>query len=107
MTALHFLTPPERRTRWAPMTPLAFPQAAEFLEPERCGWFAAIEVNGSSYHLSKLDGEGPWTIDTAFGPSGLPLWCNGFGARYLLTHTLRDDLAAQVDMAIGQEGGTK
>jgi hypothetical protein len=95
---------PERRTRNGWSSPYGD-------SPGRSGWYAEIELlipegkdagKGVIFQVSKLDGEGPWTIDAAFkSSSSMPMWMNGFGARYLLTKTLNAELAADLDRLIG------
>jgi len=92
--------PPERRVKPGLVPSLINPAWTAGQTDDRPGWYAEITVDGLTLQLSRLDGEGPWTIDAAFGKSGYPIFANGFGARYLLTKTLRAELAAQVDAAI-------
>ena len=92
----------ERRTKHAFAPSLAFPQfnsLPEFQTPDRTGTFVEIENESSRLELSRFDDESGWTIDAAYGKSGFPYWANGFGARYLVTKRLADDVAAVVDEA--------
>ena len=89
------ITAAERRTRRGLMASLVFdrPGTADVE-----GWFASIEMAGEgSFDLSKLDGEDGWTIDGVYGPTGLPGFVNGFGARYLATKRLVAEASAVVD----------
>ncbi|SUD49534.1 Uncharacterised protein [Nocardia otitidiscaviarum] len=43
--------------------------------------------------LSRLDGEDGWTVDTAFGPDGRPLWVHAYGTRTGDTVTAPQPLA--------------
>lgn len=89
------ITAAERRTRPGLMASLVFdrPGTADVE-----GWFASIEIPGEgSFDLSKLDGEDRWTIDGVFGPTGLPGFVNGFGARYLATKQLTAEASAVID----------
>lgn len=64
------------------------------------GWSAQVTVNGETWFASKLDGEDRWTVDARFGANGYPFWSNGFGARYLRTHSIdHDGLVSALDAA--------
>lgn len=89
------ITAAERRTRRGLMASLVFDRPGT---PDVGGWFASIEIPGEgSFDLSRLDGETVWTIDAVYGPTGLPGFVNGFGARYLATKTLTAEASAAVD----------
>jgi hypothetical protein len=85
----------ERRTKTGLMASLVFNRPAT---PDTEGWYARIVFdNGAAFDLSQLDGEDGWTVDGVYGPTGLPGFVNGYGARYLATKQLADDAAAVVD----------
>lgn len=69
----------ERRTKPGRMAGLAFDSPAT---QDQHGWFARVGTDTGSVELSKLDGEVEWAIDATFGPTGLPGYMNGYGARY-------------------------
>ena len=90
---------PTRRTKHGMAPSLINPAWTDGQTGDRGGWTAEILADGIRLMASRLDGEGAWTIDAAFRGS-LPLWANGYGARYLLTKTLAAPLAAMLDQAI-------
>lgn len=93
---------PERR-RKAGLTPsLLNPAWTAGLTEDQGGWYAAVKpVPGHPrlWELSRLDGESRWTIDAAWR-NGLPLFANGYGARYLLTTRATQELGDQLDELI-------
>jgi hypothetical protein len=55
------------------------------------GWQATVELEGGAHTLglSRLDGEDGWTVDSHF-QGWLPVFVNGYGARYLATRQIVD-----------------
>jgi len=47
-----------------------------------------------------MAGETGWTIDAAYSQRGMPVWANGYGARYLRTRTLVPELAIELDALV-------
>ena len=42
--------------------------------------------------------EDGWTVDANWGKGSFPVWCNGYGARYLFTKQIADQaLTAALD----------
>ena len=65
--------------------------AHSYLAGDRDGTYARVDLaDGSSFELSKLAGESEWTADASWGKGSFPRWCNGYGARYLITKYLTD-----------------
>jgi len=57
-------------------------------------------TDGSTLHLSQLDGETYWVADGLFGPGSFPHWCHGFGSRYTLLKTVSNaELVSALDAA--------
>ncbi len=101
MNDITITTLPERRTKPLAADSLAFPGLSDVLGGERSGWYAVVTTDvGLRLHVSKLDGEGPWTIDTLTRPNGFPEWSRGFGSRLGLTHTCAADIGAALDEAV-------
>lgn len=75
--------------------------AHSYLAGDRAGVYARVTLaDGSSLELSRLAGETSWTADASWGPGSFPRWCNGFGARYLITKYVTDSvLVAALDKA--------
>lgn len=92
-------TQPTRRTKAGMVPSLLDPSWTAGQTGDRQGWFAEITTGELTLQVSRLDGEDAWTVDAAFRGS-LPLFANGYGARYLRTRTLVPDVAADLDAAI-------
>jgi len=92
-------TQPTRRTKAGLVPSLLNPAWTAGREAPVSGWYAEVQASGLTLQVSRIDGEGHWTIDAAFRGS-YPLWSNSFGARYLLTKVLAADLAAELDAAM-------
>lgn len=87
----------ERRTKPGLMASLVFDRPAT---PDRQGWYARVRAaDGSAVDVSRMDGEDFWAVDASYGPTGLPGFCNGFGARYLAVRQARPEVAAALDAA--------
>lgn len=89
-------TPTVTRMTWREeagfSTPTLF--GFDYVSPRKVGWDGEVEVNGARFEVSRLEGEQAWTADAAWHAiSGFPLYSNGWGARYLRTKVLTDDLA--------------
>lgn len=70
------------------------------------GWRAIVTLaDGSTVHVSQLDGEAYWVADALFGGNGYPHWCHGFGVRYVACRTVADDLSSELDVAVRLAGG--
>lgn len=93
------LVAPERRTKPGLVPSLINPAWTAGMTEGVDGWYAELRVDGIDLQVSRLDGEWAWTIDAAFRGS-MPLFANGYGARYLITKQLRADHAAILDAAI-------
>lgn len=90
----------KRRTKRGLMASLVFDRPAT---PDIEGWYVRIVLeDGAALDLSQLDGEDGWTIDATYGPTGLPGFSNGYGARYLATRRLAPQAAALVDQHIAE-----
>lgn len=78
--------------------------AHSYLAGDRNGIYARVELaNGESLELSRLEGETEWTADASWGRGSFPRWCNGYGARYLITKYVKDAaLVAELDAAAAQ-----
>lgn len=87
------LVAPERRTKPGLVASLINPDWTAGRTDPIEGWYAEIVVDGMTLQVSRLDGEEGWTIDSAWRGS-LPIFANGYGARYLRTKALAPDLAA-------------
>lgn len=93
MDPIAILTPPERRTKVGMMSGMYSAGS-----PDVEGWYAEVRtLDMSVYRVSRLDGETGWTVDAAFSGRGMPLWVNGYGARYLMTRQIADAIAAELD----------
>jgi hypothetical protein len=57
-------------------------------------------VAGTVFQVSRMAGETGWTIDAAYSQRGMPVWANGYGARYLRTRTLVPELAIELDALV-------
>jgi hypothetical protein len=65
--------------------------ATSYLAGDREGIYARVEFpSGTSYEVSQLYGETAWTVDASWGKGSFPHWCNGYGARYLMTKVIAD-----------------
>jgi hypothetical protein len=62
------------------------------------------EERPHSYHLSRLVGEPYWVQDAHFGPTSVPFFCHGFGARYTKLRGVAPELEALLDQAARQQG---
>lgn len=95
---------PERRVKAGMVPSLIDPSWTAGQTGDKAGWFAAIDTDGLSLQVSRMDGESAWTIDAAYRwGSSFPIFANGYGARYLRTRTLAAPLAALLDDAIAAE----
>lgn len=93
------LQAPERRTKPGLVPSLINPAWTAGMTEGVDGWYAELDVDGIALQVSRLDGEQAWTIDAAFRGS-MPLFANGYGARYLRTKVLAPELAQILDAAI-------
>lgn len=79
-------------------------QAIERCEwPGREGWSGRVVIDGGRDVLgvSRLDGSADWVVDSRFRGS-LPVFVNGYGARYLRTDKIADaDVVAQLEAIAG------
>lgn len=101
---VHVVTAPEPRTKPGMMPSLINP-AWSAGSPAVEGLYAEVAVDGATFQVSQMPGETEWTVDAAFSAgSSCPMWSNGFGARYLRTKQLAQDIAAVVEAAKSQEG---
>ena len=67
--------------------------ATSYLAGDQFGFYARVEfASGGSYEVSQLFGETGWTVDASWGKGSFPHWCNGYGARYLATKVVADEL---------------
>lgn len=93
------VTAPEPRMKPGMMPSLINP-AWSAGSPDVEGFYAEVSVDGASFQVSQMPGETGWTVDAAFASgSSCPMWSNGFGARYLRTKQLTEDIAAVVEAA--------
>jgi hypothetical protein len=90
---------PTRRTKAGLVPSLINPAWTAGQTADVEGWSAELRVDGIDLQVSRLDGEAAWTIDAAFRGS-MPLFANGYGARYLRTKVLAPELAQILDAAI-------
>lgn len=70
--------------------------------PGRQGWQGAVLIApNTTLYVSRLDGESAWTVDARMQGS-LPVFVNGYGARYLRTDVIADaDVIAQLEAIAG------
>ena len=99
MNATTILQAPTRRTKPGLVPSLLNPAWTAGQTADVEGWSAELRVDGIDLQVSRLDGEQAWTIDAAFRGS-MPIFANGYGARYLITKQLRADLAAILDASL-------
>ena len=96
------LTRPEPRTKPGLMPSLINPDWTAGRTDPTNGLYALIEVEGLELAVSRLEGETSWTIDGAY-KRGLPIFVNGYGARYLATKTLKLELGWELDLNTPKE----
>jgi len=83
-------TAPGAAVAWT-ITDLESRTAHSYLAGDKPGTYARVELtNGDVLELSRLVGESDWTADASWGKGSFPRWCNGFGARYLITKVVTD-----------------
>jgi hypothetical protein len=98
-------TPPKPRTKFGLAPSLINPAWTAGQEEAIEGLFARVELEtgslaGTTFEVSRLAGEAGWTIDAAYSRRGMPLWANGYGARYLRTRALAPELAMELDALV-------
>lgn len=94
------LCPPTPKTKTGLVPSILNPAWTAGLEGDTQGLYASIQLDaGTVLELSKMEGETAWTIDASYTSGGLPHYVNGYGARYLRSYRLADEMAALVDKA--------
>jgi len=83
--------------------------ARSHLSGDRQGIYARVHLTtGDVLELSRLAGETEWTADASRGPGSFPRWCNGYGARYLITKYVTDAaLVAALNIAAARLDGPR
>lgn len=96
ITTIFTIETVERRTKPGLMPSLVFNRSGT---ADGEGWFGRVRHDRGAIEVSKLSGESDWTIDASYGPTGLPAFVNGYGARYLATRRVVTDVADALDAA--------
>lgn len=95
----------ERRVRPGMMPSLFLAPGVQDGTPDVPGWYGEVTYAGSTFELSRLDGENRWVIDALWLKNGYPVFSNGFGARYLGLKLPAEEVIEALDNALACAGG--
>jgi hypothetical protein len=93
----------DRRTRRGMMASLVFDRPGT---PDVDGWYAEVDAGYATLECSRLDGESGWIIDALWRRNGMPVFSNGFGARYTMLKQPAAEIIEVLDRALDQERPT-